>query len=279
MNKIIKKSGWLEKITHLLGREPEDKEELIELLHASFEKNLLDSDALSMLEGVLQVSEMAARDIMIPRSQSYMADVKSPMTDIIGLAVETNHSRFPVFENNKDEILGILLAKDLLRYYKDPESFDLRDMLRPAVFIPESKPLNVLLKEFRSNRNHMAIVVDEYSGVAGLITIEDVLEQIVGEIEDEYDFDESEANILEDKFGQFRVKAVTEISDINDHFGTNFPDSDFDTIGGLVLAHLGKLPEIGEEIKIGELSITVTRSDSRRVHALLVEKINIDQKP
>ena len=279
MNKIIKKSSWFEKITHLLGREPEDKEELIELLHASFEKNLLDSDALSMLEGVLQVSEMAARDIMIPRSQSYMADVKSPMTDIIGLAVETNHSRFPVFENNKDEILGILLAKDLLRYYKDPESFDLRDMLRPAVFIPESKPLNVLLKEFRSNRNHMAIVVDEYSGVAGLITIEDVLEQIVGEIEDEYDFDESEANILEDKFGQFRVKAVTEISDINDHFGTNFPDSDFDTIGGLVLAHLGKLPEIGEEIKIGELSITVTRSDSRRVHALLVEKINIDQKP
>jgi magnesium and cobalt transporter len=279
MNKIIKKSGWLEKITHLLGREPEDKEELIELLHASFEKNLLDSDALSMLEGVLQVSEMAARDIMIPRSQSYMADVKSPMTDIIGLAVETNHSRFPVFENNKDEILGILLAKDLLRYYKDPESFDLRDMLRPAVFIPESKPLNVLLKEFRSNRNHMAIVVDEYSGVAGLITIEDVLEQIVGEIEDEYDFDESEANILEDKFGQFRVKAVTEISDINDHFGTNFPDSDFDTIGGLVLAHLGKLPEIGEEIKIGELSITVTRSDSRRVHALLVEKIKIDQEP
>jgi magnesium and cobalt transporter len=279
MNKIIKKSGWLEKITHLLGREPEDKEELIELLHASFEKNLLDSDALSMLEGVLQVSEMAARDIMIPRSQSYMADVKSPMTDIIGLAVETNHSRFPVFENNKDEILGILLAKDLLRYYKDPESFDLRDMLRPAVFIPESKPLNVLLKEFRSNRNHMAIVVDEYSGVAGLITIEDVLEQIVGEIEDEYDFDESEANILEDKFGQFRVKAVTEISDINDHFGTNFPDSDFDTIGGLVLAHLGKLPEIGEEIKIGELSITVTRSDSRRVHALLVEKIKLDQKP
>ena len=279
MNKVTKKSSWLEKITHLLGREPEDKEELIELLHASFEKNLLDSDALSMLEGVLQVSEMAARDIMIPRSQCYMANVKSPMTDIIGLAVETNHSRFPVFENNKDEILGILLAKDLLRYYKDPESFDLRDMLRPAVFIPESKPLNVLLKEFRSNRNHMAIVVDEYSGVAGLITIEDVLEQIVGEIEDEYDFDESEANILEDKFGRYRVKAVTEISDINDHFGTNFPDSDFDTIGGLVLAHLGKLPEIGEEIKIGELSITVTRSDSRRVHALLVEKIKIDQKP
>jgi magnesium and cobalt transporter len=197
------------------------------------------------------------------------------MEDIISLAVDTNHSRFPVFEDSKDEVLGILLAKDLLRYYKDPDSFDLKDMLRPAVFIPESKPLNVLLKDFRSNRNHMAIVVDEYSGVAGLITIEDVLEQIVGEIEDEYDFDESEANILEDKSGLFRIKAVTEISDINEHFGTNFPDTDFDTIGGLVLSHLGKLPEIGEEFKIGELSITVTRSDRRRIHALLVEKIEI----
>ena len=171
-----------------------------------------------------------------------MADIKSPMEDIISLAVDTNHSRFPVFEDSKDEVLGILLAKDLLRYYKDPASFDLKDMLRPAVFIPESKPLNVILKDFRSNRNHMAIVVDEYSGVAGLITIEDVLEQIVGEIEDEYDFDESEANILEDKSGLFRIKAVTEISDINEHFGTNFPDTDFDTIGGLVLSHLGKLP-------------------------------------
>jgi magnesium and cobalt transporter len=275
MNTFIKNSSWLKKLADLLRRAPEDKAQLIDLLHGSFEKNLLDSDALSMLEGVLQVSEMTARDIMIPRSQCYMADIKSPMEDIISLAVDTNHSRFPVFEDSKDEVLGILLAKDLLRYYKDPASFDLKDMLRPAVFIPESKPLNVLLKDFRSNRNHMAIVVDEYSGVAGLITIEDVLEQIVGEIEDEYDFDESEANILEDKSGLFRIKAVTEISDINEHFGTNFPDTDFDTIGGLVLAHLGKLPEIGEEFKIGELSITVTRSDRRRIHALLVEKIEI----
>ncbi|MBT5671527.1 MAG: CBS domain-containing protein [Betaproteobacteria bacterium] len=278
MNKLTKKSSWLEKIEHLLMREPEDKEQLIELLHASFEKNLLDSDALSMLEGVLQVSEMAARDTMIPRSQCCMVDIKSPMADIINLAVDTNHSRFPVYENNKDAVLGVLLAKDLLRYYKDPESFDLRDMLRPAVFIPESKRLNVLLKDFRSNRNHMAIVVDEYSGVAGLITIEDVLEQIVGEIEDEYDFDESEANILEDKSGQYRIKAVTEISDINEHFGTNFPDTDFDTIGGLVLAHLGKLPEIGETFKIGELGITVTRADSRRIYTLLVKKIEIGKE-
>lgn len=197
------------------------------------------------------------------------------MEDIIAIAVETNHSRFPVFEDDKDEVIGILLAKDLLRYYENPEAFDLKSMLRPAVFIPESKPLNVLLKDFRSNRNHMAIVVDEYSGVAGLITIEDVLEQIVGEIEDEYDFDESEANIIEDKNNRYRIKAVTEISDINEHFGTNFPDTDFDTIGGLVLAHLGKLPEKGEHFKIGGLNIEVVRSDSRRIHTLSVEKIDI----
>ncbi|MDA0237745.1 MAG: CBS domain-containing protein, partial [Proteobacteria bacterium] len=250
MNTLIKKSIWLKKLAHILRREPEDKEELIDLLHESFEKNLLDSDALSMLEGVLQVAEMAARDIMIPRSQCYMVDITDPMEEIISIAVDTNHSRFPVFKSSKDEVLGILLAKDLLQYYKGPDSFDLQDMLRPAVFIPESKPLNVLLKDFRSNRNHMAIVVDEYSGVAGLITIEDVIEQIVGEIEDEYDFDESDANILEDTSGRFRIKALTEILDINEHFGTNFPNTEFHTFGGLVLAHAGKLPEIGEKFKI-----------------------------
>ena len=272
-NKI--KPNWLNKLSYLLLKKPENRTQLVQLLHSAFEKNLLDSDALSMIEGVLQVSEMSARDIMIPRSQSCMVDIKSPMEDIIAIAVETNHSRFPVFEDDKDEVIGILLAKDLLRYYENPEAFDLKSMLRPAVFIPESKPLNVLLKDFRSNRNHMAIVVDEYSGVAGLITIEDVLEQIVGEIEDEYDFDESEANIIEDKNNRYRIKAVTEISDINEHFGTNFPDTDFDTIGGLVLAHLGKLPEKGEHFKIGGLNIEVVQSDSRRIHTLSVEKIDI----
>jgi len=249
---------------------------LIDLLRSSFEKGLLDSDALSMIEGVLQVSEMCAKDIMIPRSQSYMIDIKLPMNEVLSIAVETNHSRFPVHENDKDDVLGILLAKDLLRYYNDPENFDMRDMLRPAVFIPESKPLNVLLKDFRSNRNHMAIVVDEYSGVAGLITIEDVLEQIVGEIEDEYDFDESEANIIGENAGAYRVKAVTEISDINEYFNTSFPDEDFDTIGGLVLAHIGRLPSKGERIKIGDLDIEVVRADSRRIHTLSVTKLTSD---
>jgi magnesium and cobalt transporter len=200
------------------------------------------------------------------------------MADIIAIAVDTNHSRFPVFEGEKDNVVGVLLAKDLLRYYKDPENFELRDMLRPAVFIPESKPLNVLLKDFRSNRNHMAIVVDEYSRVAGLITIEDVLEQIVGEIEDEYDFDESEANIVPDQDGWHRVKAITEISDINEFFGSNFPDDDFDTVGGLLLSHAGRLPKKGELFKVSDLDIKVLRSDSRRIHALLIKKLEPSQE-
>ena len=259
-------------------RKPEDRDQLIELLRGSFDSNLLDSDALTMIEGVLQVSELSARDIMIPRSQSYMLDMKLEMADIIAIAVDTNHSRFPVFEGEKDNVVGVLLAKDLLRYYKDPENFELRDMLRPAVFIPESKPLNVLLKDFRSNRNHMAIVVDEYSRVAGLITIEDVLEQIVGEIEDEYDFDESEANIVPDQDGWHRVKAITEISDINEFFGSNFPDDDFDTVGGLLLSHAGRLPKKGELFKVSDLDIKVLRSDSRRIHALLIKKLEPSQE-
>ena len=272
------KSSWFHKLRYHLMRKPDDREQLIELLRGSFDSNLLDSDALTMIEGVLQVSELSARDIMIPRSQSYMLDMKLEMADIIAVAVDTNHSRFPVFEGEKDNVLGVLLAKDLLRYYKDPENFELRDMLRPAVFIPESKPLNVLLKDFRSNRNHMAIVVDEYSRVAGLITIEDVLEQIVGEIEDEYDFDESEANIVSDQDGWHRVKAMTEISDINEFFGSNFPDDDFDTVGGLLLSHTGRLPKKGEHFKVSDLDIKVLRSDSRRIHALIIKKLEPSQE-
>ena len=272
------KSSWFQKLSYHLMRKPEDREQLVELLRGSFDSNLLDSDALTMIEGVLQVSELSARDIMIPRSQSYMLDMKLEMADIIAVAVDTNHSRFPVFEGEKDNVVGVLLAKDLLRYYKDPENFELRDMLRPAVFIPESKPLNVLLKDFRSNRNHMAIVVDEYSRVAGLITIEDVLEQIVGEIEDEYDFDESEANIVPDQDGWHRVKAITEISDINEFFGSNFPDDDFDTVSGLLLSHAGRLPKKGELFKVSDLDIKVLRSDSRRIHALLIKKLEPSQE-
>jgi magnesium and cobalt transporter len=266
------KHTWLERISHLLLREPEDREQLVELLHSSYERNLLDADALSMIEGVLQVSEMQVRDIMIPRSQMDVIDITDPPEKFIPFVIETAHSRFPVIGENKDDILGILLAKDLLRYYAG-EDFDVRDMLRPAVFIPESKRLNVLLKEFRGNRNHIAIVVDEYGGVAGMVTIEDVLEQIVGDIEDEYDYDETEDNIFRDASGRFRVKALTEITDFNEALGVEFSDEEFSTIGGLVVSKFGHLPKRAEQVVFDGFRFTVLRADSRRVHSLLVEHI------
>ena len=265
------KPSWLERLSHFLLREPEDREQLIELLHSSFEKSLLDGDALTMIEGVLQVSETQVRDVMIPRSQMDVIDISKTPEEFIPFVIETAHSRFPVIDDDKNDIIGILLAKDLLRYYAG-EDFDVRDMLRPAVFIPESKRLNVLLKEFRSNRNHIAIVVDEYGGVAGMITIEDVLEQIVGDIEDEYDFDETEDNIIRDAEGRFRVKALSEISDFNETFGTEFSDEEFSTIGGLVVSKFGHLPKRGESITFNNLQFTALRADSRRLHALLVVK-------
>ncbi len=266
------KPSWLERLSHLLLREPEDREQLIELLHAAYEKNLLDADALAMIEGVMQVSEMQVRDIMIPRSQMDVIDITDPPEKFIPFVIETAHSRFPVIDENKDDVIGILLAKDLLRYYAGDEEFNVRDMLRPAVFIPESKRLNVLLKEFRSNRNHIAVVVDEYGGVAGMVTIEDVLEQIVGDIEDEYDFDETEDNIIQDSNGRYRVKALTEIVDFNDALGTVFSDEEFSTIGGLVVNKFGHLPKRGEHVIFDGYKFTVLRADSRRLHSMLVEQ-------
>src|SRR5438046_1971785 len=194
----------LERLSAFLTREPEDREELLDLLHGAFERKLLDADALSMIEGVLQVSEMTVRDIMIPRAQMDVVSIEDDPAEFIPLVLETRHSRFPVIGENKDDVVGILLAKELLNWYRSPETFNLHDTLRPAVFVPESKRLNVLLRDFRANRNHIAIVVDEYGGVSGLITIEDVLEQIVGDIEDEYDFDESEDNIIAEAGGRHR---------------------------------------------------------------------------
>lgn len=266
------KPRWLERISALLLREPEDRDQLIELLHSAYEKNLLDADALAMIEGVMQVSEMQVRDIMIPRSQMDVIDITDVPEKFIPFVVETAHSRFPVIDENKDDVIGILLAKDLLRYYAG-ENFDVRDMLRPAVFIPESKRLNVLLKEFRSNRNHIAIVVDEYGGVAGMVTIEDVLEQIVGDIEDEFDFDETEDNIIRDHNGRYRVKALTEVVDFNEALGTDFSDEEFSTIGGLVVSKFGRLPKRGEQISFDLLKFSVLRADSRRLHSLLVERL------
>jgi len=266
------KPTLLERLSTLLLREPEDREQLITLLRSAHDHNLLDADGLAMIEGVMQVAEMQARDIMVPRAQMDVIDVNEPPDRFIPLVIETAHSRFPVIGDGKDDVIGILLAKDLLRYYAGEEEFNVREMLRPAVFIPESKPLNVLLKEFRKNRNHIAIVVDEYGGVAGLITIEDVLEQIVGDIEDEYDFDEAEDNIVQEKRGIFRVKALTEIADFNAAFGTDFSDEEFDTVGGLVLKRFGRVPKRGEQLMIEQWNFRVLRADSRRVYLLQVAK-------
>ena len=265
-----------ERLTALISPEPENRAELLEILHDAHERNLIDADALSMIEGVFQVADLSARDIMVPRSQMDVIDISKPIEDWMPSVLETAHSRFPAIEGERDKVVGILLAKDLLRYYAEA-SFDVRDMLRPAIFIPESKRLNILLRDFRANHNHMAIVVDEYSGVAGLITIEDVLEQIVGDIEDEYDFDEEQDNILSIKEGQYgprwRIKALTEIGQFNDELATGLSDEDVDTIGGLVANHLGRMPHKGDLFDIDNLRFEVLRADARQVHVLLVEKL------
>ena len=266
------KPRLLERLSAMLLREPEDRAQLVELLHSAYERQLLDADALSIIEGALQVSEMTARDIMIPRAQMDLIKITEDPTDFIPFVLETNHSRFPVIDDDKDDVIGILLAKDLLQYYAAPDEFSMRDMLRPAVFIPESKPLNVLLHDFRANRNHIAIVVDEYGGVSGLVTIEDVLEQIVGDIDDEYDFDETEDNIIEEAKGRWRVKAQTEIADFNEQFGTHFPDEEFDTIGGMLLQRFGRVPKRGDRERVDTLDFEILRADSRRVHVILVTR-------
>lgn len=269
------KPSLLERISHWLMREPEDREQLIALLHAAYENNLMDADALAMIEGVLQVSEMRVGEIMVPRAQMDVIDINDAPEKFIPYLIETAHSRFPVMDKDRDDIIGILLAKDLLRHYAEDDA-NIRGMLRPAVFIPESKRLNVLLKEFRSNRNHIAIVVDEYGGVAGLVTIEDVLEQIVGDIEDEFDFDETEDNIVREQDGTFRVKANTEIADFNEMLGVEFPDDEFDTVGGLVIARFGHMPKRGEWVSLEGLNFTVLRADSRRLHTLRVVRHEVD---
>ncbi|SFN03333.1 magnesium and cobalt transporter [Formivibrio citricus] len=270
------KPSWLERIAHLLQREPEDRDDLVEMLHAAFERNLLDADALTMIEGVMSVGEMQVRDVMVPRSQMDVIDISQTPEQFIPFVIETAHSRFPVIDGNKDNVLGILLAKDLLRYYAKKESFDVRDMLRPAVYIPESKHLNVLLKDFRNNRNHMALVVDEYGGIAGMVTIEDVVEQIVGDIEDEFDYDEEEDNIIPGRRGHWRVKGITAIADLNEALGCAFSDDEFDTIAGLVTSRFGHLPKRGEAVSFDGYRFLILRADSRRIHSLQVERLHAE---
>jgi magnesium and cobalt transporter len=267
-NSSVKRSwpAWLKQV---LLREPADNQQLVELLRSAQGNNLFDADALAMIEGVLQVDDLQVRDIMIPRSQVVVLDRDADPQALLRTVVESGHSRFPVIGESRDEIVGILLAKDLLLYaFERTESrFNVRDLLRPAVFVPESKRLNVLLKEFRASRNHMAIVVDEYGGVAGMVTIEDVLEQIVGEIEDEHDVEE-EDTIRKHSQVHYTVKALTLLEDFNEYFGTDFPDEEFDTIGGLVTHHIGHLPERGERVVIDNILFKVLRADNRRIHML-----------
>ena len=269
----------LERISALLTPSPssptEQRRELLETLKEAQAEGLIDADALSMIEGVFQVSELSARDILIPRAQIDWIDINESIEDTIAEVIRAAHSRFPVYENNRDNVIGILLAKDLLRHSQE-EDFQLRDWLRPAVFIPESKRLSVLLKDFREHRNHIAIVVDEYGGVAGLVTIEDVLEQIVGDIEDEHDTDDIEDNIIKVSETKFRIRGITELDQVNEALGTTFVDEDNDTLAGFILKKLGRVPHKGESITIGNILFEVQRAEARQVHVLLATKLEID---
>src|ERR1700730_2676618 len=252
MAKDLNATGrWLKRITQSFSGEPQDREELLGVLREAGERGLVDSEALTMLEGVLEVGDIQVRDIMVPRAQRVCVRRDDPSSTIMPVVIESGHSRFPVMDADRDDIVGILLAKDLLRHFAADAraSFDIREYMRPAVFVPESKRLNVLLKEFRRNRNHMAIVVDEYGGVGGLVTIEDVIEQIVGEIDDEFDV-EDDHNIRPEGPRHFTVRGVTRMDEFNEYFGTNFAEEGFDTIAGLVMKHLGHLPRRGELLTI-----------------------------
>jgi len=270
MAKDLNTTGrWLKRLTHSLA-EPQDRNELLAVLREATERGLINADALTMLEGVLEVSDLQVRDIMVPRAQMVFVRRDEPAARILPVVVESGHSRFPVMDEDRDNIVGILLAKDLLRRTSSDkrERFDIREYMRPAVFVPESKRLNVLLKEFRRNRNHMAIVVDEYGGVSGLCTIEDVIEQIVGEIDDEFDV-EDDQNIRRDAAAQFTVRGVTRIDEFNEYFGTRFPEGEgVDTIAGLLMKQLGRLPRRGETVTLDGFEFRVLRADRRRVDAL-----------
>ncbi|HEY0230289.1 MAG TPA: transporter associated domain-containing protein [Dokdonella sp.] len=258
--------SWFERITQALSGEPQSREELIEELRHAQANGLMSNDTLSMVEGAIEVADLSVADVMVPRAQMVSLPVDEPLAQVLELVIESGHSRFPVHAGDKDEILGVLLAKDLLRCMRDGASQDIRGLLRPVTMIPESKRLNILLKEFRLSRNHMAIVVDEYGGVAGLVTIEDVLEQIVGDIDDEHDDDDDEQTMIQaGPNGEFLVNALTPIAEFNERFGSEFSDEEFDTVGGMVTSEIGHLAEVGEETAFGGLHFQVTKADARRV--------------
>ncbi len=263
---------WWDRLGHMFSGEPRNRDELLEELRSAQTNGLLSVNTLTMVEGAIKVTELSVDDVMVPRTQIVMLAAESPLPDILAAMVESGHSRFPVHGEDKDEILGILLAKDLLKFFGAAEHFDIRAILRPAVLIPESMRLNVLLEEFRLSRNHMALVVNEYGGVAGLITIEDVLEQIVGEIDDEHDDEEEPKLMHEQPGGDWLVSALTLIEDFNEQTGADFSDEEYDTVGGMVTSEFGHLPEVGEEVRIGDFLFHVTQADDRRVQQFRVDR-------
>lgn len=269
---LPERRSWFDRLGQMLSGEAQNREDVLDELRTAHNNGLLSADTLRMIEGAIAVSDQQVSDAMLPRAQIVAIDVDAPMADVIATVIESGHSRFPVHGEDRDDILGILLAKDLLRAYGSGEPpASVRELLRPATLIPESKRLNVLLKEFRLSRNHMAIVMDEYGGVSGLITIEDVLEQIVGEIDDEHDDTQDDAaHITALPEGEFRVDALTPIDEFNSHFASDFPDDDYDTIGGLVTDAIGHLPEPGEELSLGKFHFRVASADARRVHAFVI---------
>ncbi len=264
-------TGWLERLSLAFLSEPQTRPELIEMLRQAHQRDLFDNNALTMIENVIQVADTQVRDIMVPRSQMIVVDENFSYEDMLPLVTNSGHSRFPVIGDNRDEIVGILLAKDLLRYADNAErkSFELRDILRSPVFVPESKRIDDLLRDFRASRNHMALVVDEYSGIAGLITIEDVLEQIVGEIDDEHD-DADEVNIRRHGLARYSVRAMTPLEEFNDVFASDFDNDQFDTIAGVLVQKFGHVPERGEIVSVGRLQFKIMSADSRRIHNIQV---------
>lgn len=261
--------SWLNKLTQAFAHEPKNRQELLEVLREAHQNKLLDSEALAIVEGAIQVADLQVRDIMVPRSQMISIKANQTPKEFLPSIIDAAHSRYPVVSESLDDVIGILLAKDLLPLVllNEQPNFDIKDVLRPATFVPESKRLNVLLREFRANHNHMAVVIDEYGGVAGLVTIEDVLEQIVGDIEDEHDVEE-DSYVKPLPSGDFLVKALTPIDSFNESFDTQFSDDEFDTVGGLVMSAFGHLPKRNEVTEIGEFRFRVLNADSRRIHLL-----------
>ncbi len=264
------KQSFVDRLLSMVRREPEDREGIFTVLDAARERELIDSNAYSMLKGALAVSDMTAADIMVPRARMDMLDVDEPMSGLLPRIVEMAHSRFPVYEDSPDNLIGVFMTKDLLRHMLNP-TLTLRDLVRPAVFIPETKRVNVLLQEFRSNRNHIAIVIDEHGGVTGLVTLEDVLEQIVGAIEDE--FDDSEQTIFSDGHNTWRVMATTELEEVNSLLGCNIPAGDYDTIGGWLAHELGRIPRRGDRFTLDDLQFDILRADSRRALWIRIRRL------